>query len=57
MSFRGGYECGFGKRTFIALDGWQTVGTRRSERLLREATGVDEFDWESGVGGERHGCC
>ena len=52
---RDGTRGGRGVRTFVALNRRQTVGTRRGEGLFCEVAGMDEFDWEGGVGGERHG--
>jgi hypothetical protein len=57
MDERGGQVRDAAKRgrTFIALNRRQTVCTRRGEGLLCEVAGMDEFDWEGGVGGVRHG--
>ena len=44
------------KCTFVGLDWRQTVGTGWSEGLLCEVACLDEFDWERGIEGVRHGC-
>jgi len=49
----GGARCS--RRTFVALNRRQTVCARRGEGLLCKVAGMDEFDWEGGVGGVRHG--
>ena len=44
-------------RTFVGLSRRHTVGTWRGEGLYYKVTGMDEFDYEGRVGGERHGEC